>query len=497
MKCRRLLAFVGVVVVLVLPLVLPKALTPSADASPIFFLPWRGGQTWKVTSGNCSANHACDDVWNAYAWDFVPNSGATNEVVAVADGTVCYVQNSVPDSAGFSQPHSGNVIVIVHEGTCAEWCNGVYSSYHHLQQGTAAVSNGSVVRRGTVIARQGNSGYSFGPHLHFSIYSQYGRVTSQGWQTVAGRTMAARFADAAAQADGGIPRAGRTYNSDNYQQPTNTSPTGFIDAPPAGSTQVGTVRIGGWAEAAGSSIIKVEIWIDGRKRADALLSQPRSDGKPGWHWDWNTTLYGNGTYSLQVKALAANGASSFLPGTVGTTFQIIVRNATPTEPPPSTACLKPILRYQNESRQKHFYTSDWNELQGGRDKWLYEGFEGYIASSPSCYAPNAQLLYRMWHDGRQKHFYTTSLNEVLAAEQLGFVREAALGYVLNSANDLYHTQALYRRYKTSIDNHFYTASTNEAASAVTNSGYQDEGIAAYVFHKDALIPLPAPTSPVP
>jgi murein DD-endopeptidase MepM/ murein hydrolase activator NlpD len=89
---------------------------------------------------------------------------------------VTYARNDVPD-----QPPShavdentfhdlpepvwagmGNTVVIDH-GT------GEYSVLCHMQQGSVQVSRGDRVGRGQVIGRLGNSGNSFGPHLHYHL----------------------------------------------------------------------------------------------------------------------------------------------------------------------------------------------------------------------------------------------------------------------------------------------------------------------------------------
>lgn len=192
------------------------ALSPDKVANTTFHLPWRAGQKWQTTGGNCgdTGGHKCEQP-NTYAWDFVPGSGATDEIVAVADGTVCYVQKEIPDTTIFPNAHAGNVVVIAHEGTCAEKSNGVYSFYAHLLHGSATVSAGQAVSRGSVIARMGGSGYAYGPHLHFSINSQYWTYEQYGWRTASGTTTAARFADASVQGDGGVPKTGKSYLSDN------------------------------------------------------------------------------------------------------------------------------------------------------------------------------------------------------------------------------------------------------------------------------------------
>ncbi|MDQ5823862.1 MAG: M23 family metallopeptidase [Chloroflexota bacterium] len=102
--------------------------------------------------------------------------GWGQEVIAPAGGVVTYARNDVPD-----QPHphavdestfrdlpepvwasAGNTVVIDH-GT------GEYSVLCHMQQGSVRVNKGDRVAQGQVIGRLGNSGHSFGPHLHYHL----------------------------------------------------------------------------------------------------------------------------------------------------------------------------------------------------------------------------------------------------------------------------------------------------------------------------------------
>ena len=54
----------------------------------------------------------------------------------------------------------GNVVKIRHS-------NGLITVYAHLQ--TVKVVTGQSVSRGQTIGLIGNTGYSFGPHLHFEV----------------------------------------------------------------------------------------------------------------------------------------------------------------------------------------------------------------------------------------------------------------------------------------------------------------------------------------
>ena len=72
-------------------------------------------------------------------------------VYAINDGRVVFVKNLTND---------GNTLVIDHG-------LGIYSLYLHLNE--FKVSLGDMVKKGDVIATVGNTGYSLGSHLHFSV----------------------------------------------------------------------------------------------------------------------------------------------------------------------------------------------------------------------------------------------------------------------------------------------------------------------------------------
>ncbi len=74
------------------------------------------------------------------------------EVLATASGTVSQTEKS---SKG-----KGNRVVIDHG-------NGYVTTYSYL--GDILVRKGQIVRQGTVVARVGNSGISFAPHLHYEV----------------------------------------------------------------------------------------------------------------------------------------------------------------------------------------------------------------------------------------------------------------------------------------------------------------------------------------
>lgn len=75
-------------------------------------------------------------------------------VVAGAAGTVT--------EAGWSTGGYGNYVKISHG-------NGVETLYAHMLDNSIMVNVGDVVQKGQTIGRVGNTGYSFGAHLHFEV----------------------------------------------------------------------------------------------------------------------------------------------------------------------------------------------------------------------------------------------------------------------------------------------------------------------------------------
>jgi murein DD-endopeptidase MepM/ murein hydrolase activator NlpD len=83
-------------------------------------------------------------------------------IVASRSGTVMVANGS--DEWGYSW---GYYVSIYHDST--------YSTlYAHMS--SVAVSAGQKVKKGDIIGYVGNTGYSFGNHLHFEVYKDGTRV---------------------------------------------------------------------------------------------------------------------------------------------------------------------------------------------------------------------------------------------------------------------------------------------------------------------------------
>lgn len=171
------------------PDLLVEAGAPLVIASPL------RGAGWLNVNGCCGASphrsarlaiegsHLLDV--EAFAIDWVKleggatyaGDGARNEdhfafgeaVFAVADGTVTFVQDDVPENEPYTRPqlqapsdYGGNQIMIHLD-------SGEYAFYAHLQPGSVRVRPGDRVATGDILGLIGNSGDADVPHLHFQL----------------------------------------------------------------------------------------------------------------------------------------------------------------------------------------------------------------------------------------------------------------------------------------------------------------------------------------
>ena len=115
-----------------------------------------------LKSGKCeisqkykgSRHNGIDLVGAGYTLDYV---------VAHSDGTVVgVVSNCNRNTSKTGERIYGNYVKIKHG-------NGMFTFYAHLKYGSVAVKVGDRVTKGQVLGYMGNTGYSFGAHLHFEV----------------------------------------------------------------------------------------------------------------------------------------------------------------------------------------------------------------------------------------------------------------------------------------------------------------------------------------
>lgn len=130
------------------------------DDSSIYLLPYAAIEGFRVTQGyNGSYSHSGPD---QYAIDFKMPAGTP--VHAARGGVVVKVKND----SGIGGPSRkfeacANYVLIRHS-------DGTVANYAHLQKGSSTVKAGQTVEAGDRIALSGNTGFTSGPHLHFSVF---------------------------------------------------------------------------------------------------------------------------------------------------------------------------------------------------------------------------------------------------------------------------------------------------------------------------------------
>lgn len=118
--------------------------------------------------GNVDSDYSC----GFHTGTDFPQSGtnSTNpQLFSVSDdGIVVYVYKNATGNGG--SPHLGNQVQIYDRRT------GLYYRYCHMLYGSITLNVGDSVNLNTVIGRMGNTGNSFGTHLHLEA------TTAQAWQ---------------------------------------------------------------------------------------------------------------------------------------------------------------------------------------------------------------------------------------------------------------------------------------------------------------------------
>ena len=130
-----------------------------------YHAPFSSPKGHRITQGfNGKFSHTND--YNKYAVDIAMDVGTY--LTAVRAGTVVWVKDDYHMSGTTNYfLDKANVIKVLHD-------DGTFSSYAHILMDTAIVKEGDKVALGDKLARSGSSGFSTGPHLHFSIIKNAG-----------------------------------------------------------------------------------------------------------------------------------------------------------------------------------------------------------------------------------------------------------------------------------------------------------------------------------
>lgn len=164
--------------------------------APIHSIPFAFGYSTTVTQGfHGQYTHQKDE---AFAVDFSCNSG--DRIAASKSGKVLSVkEDSNTGCSDASCIDMANYIVIDHG-------DGTFSGYAHLQHFGVLVEVGDDVCVGDIIGLCGNTGFSRGSHLHFSVFDQ------------TQRTLPVQFAEPRSQRGFGFAIPDAQYLSQNRRQ---------------------------------------------------------------------------------------------------------------------------------------------------------------------------------------------------------------------------------------------------------------------------------------
>jgi len=129
------------------------------DNSYVYRLPFKKGTSHVVSQGYNGKDTHKDSA--AYSIDFPMPKGT--KIYAARDGIVVKTKSN-SDIGGYDKKYanSGNYVIVMHS-------DGTFAIYYHLKYHGVIVKVGERVLKGEPLGYSGNTGYSSGPHLHFSV----------------------------------------------------------------------------------------------------------------------------------------------------------------------------------------------------------------------------------------------------------------------------------------------------------------------------------------
>ncbi len=136
-----------------------RAAVPISERKEDWRCPVKKGA--KIIQGN-GGEVSHNDVYNRYAWDY--GCPINTPIVASRNGIVsfCRINSNIggPDRKFLDD---ANQVRITHP-------DGTVSVYFHLSKNMSMVRKGEYVLQGELIGYSGTTGFSFGPHLHYTVF---------------------------------------------------------------------------------------------------------------------------------------------------------------------------------------------------------------------------------------------------------------------------------------------------------------------------------------
>ena len=146
---------------------------PAAEqnSEALYRLPFADGKQFRISQahGGPVITHSTPDSY--YAVDIAMPRGA--DILAARAGVVTDTESQFGDGGKAEEfRKKANYVRILHD-------DGTWAEYFHLQKDSVSVQPGQRVEAGMKIGEAGTSGFSDGPHLHFSIQKNVsGKITS-------------------------------------------------------------------------------------------------------------------------------------------------------------------------------------------------------------------------------------------------------------------------------------------------------------------------------
>jgi murein DD-endopeptidase MepM/ murein hydrolase activator NlpD len=130
------------------------------DTSYVYSLPFKTQKSFKISQGYFGkrTHH------RERALDFTLPIG-TN-IYAAREGVVIKVVDQNTKTCYKKECSKFNNEIIIYHN------DGSFSNYVHINTNSAKVNVGEKIKKNQLIAQSGNIGWSSGPHLHFSVYTQ-------------------------------------------------------------------------------------------------------------------------------------------------------------------------------------------------------------------------------------------------------------------------------------------------------------------------------------
>ncbi|TDL15783.1 hypothetical protein BD410DRAFT_796057 [Rickenella mellea] len=150
-----------------------------------------------------------------------------------------------------------------------------------------------------------------------------------------------------------------------------------------------------------------------------------------------------------------------------------------------------FLRGRNSVTGKHLYTTSFGEMVTAlqRSGYAFENTAAFVFH-PQIPSTSTVPFFRLVNPTTGDNFFTTSESEVNSAiSNSGYTFQSIAASVYPTK--ICNSTSLFRLFNSVSGDHFYTTSTTERDSFIANSGYTSQGTAAFVLQPCSSLSLVA------